>query len=170
MLLDSLMSEFDTTWIEHRVLNGRPADVHKLAIHIDFLDAMRCGPVVRRLFTLRAAAEGMAVAARRSQVVNPSEPRVQRVGELPEHGDLVRLGEDPLNESRERTRSLAGDGQKGQVAMVTGSTRAIGRTLLASWARLARPDDVARAVNFHLADTCALITAQLRALNVGGEI
>ena len=49
MLLYSLMSESGATWIEHRVLNGRPADVHEL-----------------------------------------------RVGELPEHGDLVRMGDDPL--------------------------------------------------------------------------
>ena len=100
----------------------------------DFLDAMRCRPVVRGLLALRAAAERAAVTARRSQVVSPSEPGALRAGELPEHGDLVRLGEDPLNESRERTRSLAGDGLKGQVALVTGSTRAIGAALLASWA------------------------------------
>ena len=31
MLLDSLMSEFGATWIEHRVLDGRPADVYELA-------------------------------------------------------------------------------------------------------------------------------------------
>ena len=148
MLLDSLMSEFDATWIEHRVLDGRPADVHELAIHVDFLDAMRCGPVVRGLFALRAAAERVAVTARRSQVVSPSEPGALRVGELPEHGDLVRLGEDPLHDSRERTRSLAGDGLKGQVALVTGSTRAIGRSLVSQLGRSGQPDDVARAVSF----------------------
>lgn len=94
---DSLMSEFDATWIEYRVLDGRPADVHELAIHVDFLDAMRCGPVVRGLFALRAAAVRVAVTARRSLVVSPSEPGALRVGELPEHGDLVRLGEDLLS-------------------------------------------------------------------------
>ena len=107
MLLDSLMSEPGATWIEHRVLKGRPADVHELAIHGDFLDAMRCGPIVRGLFALCAAAERVAVTARRSQVVSPSAPGALRVGELPEHGDLVRMGEDPLNASRGRTRSLA---------------------------------------------------------------
>ena len=45
MLLDSLMSESGATWIEYRVLNGRPADVHELAIDVGFLDAMRCGPI-----------------------------------------------------------------------------------------------------------------------------
>jgi hypothetical protein len=30
MLLDSLMPEFDATWIEHRVIDGRPADVYEV--------------------------------------------------------------------------------------------------------------------------------------------
>ena len=55
MLLASLMSEFDATWIEHRVLNGRPADVHELEIHVDLLDAMRCGPA--RLWALNVGGE-----------------------------------------------------------------------------------------------------------------
>ena len=74
MLLDgSFMSESGATWIEHRVLKGRPADVHGfLAIHGDFLDAMRCGPIVRGLFALHAAAARVAVTTRRSQAVSPS--------------------------------------------------------------------------------------------------
>ena len=45
MLLDRLMPEFDATRIEHRVIDGRPADVYEVAIHADFLDAMRRSPV-----------------------------------------------------------------------------------------------------------------------------
>jgi hypothetical protein len=56
MLLDSLMPEFDATRIEHRVIDGRPADVYEVAIHVDSLDAMRRSPIVRGLFALRAAA------------------------------------------------------------------------------------------------------------------
>jgi hypothetical protein len=74
MLLDSLMPEFDATRIEHRVIDGRPADVYEVAIHVDFLDAMRRSPLVRGLFALRGAAERVAATARRSQVVSPPSP------------------------------------------------------------------------------------------------
>ena len=50
MLLDGLMPEFDATRIEHRVIDGRPADGYEAAIHADFLDAMRRSRMVRSLF------------------------------------------------------------------------------------------------------------------------
>jgi hypothetical protein len=98
MLLDSLMPEFDATRIEHRVIAGPPADVYEVAIHADFLDAVRRRPIVRGLFALRAAGERVAATARRSRVASPPEPAALRLAEMPEHGDWVRLGEDPPNE------------------------------------------------------------------------
>jgi hypothetical protein len=98
MLLDSLMPAFDATRIEHQVIDGRPADVYEVAIHVDLLDAMRRSPIVRGLFALRAAVERVAAKARRSQMVSPPEPAALRLVEMPEHGDWVRLGEDPPNE------------------------------------------------------------------------
>jgi hypothetical protein len=98
VLLDSLLPEFDVTRIEHRVIDGRPAGVYEVAIHADFLDAVRRRRIVRGLFGLRAAAERVAAAARRSQAVGPPEPVALRLAEMPEHGDWVRLGEDPPNE------------------------------------------------------------------------
>lgn len=98
MLLDSLMPEFDATRIEHRVIDAHPADVYEVAIHVDFLDAMRRSPIVRGLFALRAAAERVAATVRRSQMVSPPEPAALRLVEMPEHGDWVRLGADPPNE------------------------------------------------------------------------
>jgi hypothetical protein len=97
MLLDGLMPEFDATRIEHRVIDGSPADVYEAAIHADFVDAMRRSRIVRGLFALRAAAERVVATARRSQVVSPPEPTL-RLAEMPEHGDWVRLGVDPPNE------------------------------------------------------------------------
>jgi hypothetical protein len=98
MLLDSLMPEFDASRIQHRVIDGRPAEVYEAAIHADFLDAVRRSRIVRGLFALRAAVERAAAVARRAQVVSPPEPAALRLAEMPEHGDWVRLGEDPPNE------------------------------------------------------------------------
>jgi hypothetical protein len=97
MLLDSLMPEFDATRIEHRVVDGRPADVYEAAIHCDFVDAMRRSRIVRGLFALRAAAERVVATARRSRVVRPPAPTL-RLAEMPQRGDWVRLGVDPPNE------------------------------------------------------------------------
>jgi hypothetical protein len=98
MLLDDLMPKFDATRIEHRVIDGQPAKVYEVVIHVDFLDAMRRRPIVRGLFALRAAAERVAATMRRSRVLSPPEPAALRLGEMPEHGDWVRLGADPPNE------------------------------------------------------------------------
>jgi len=98
MLLDDLMPKFDATRIEHRVIDGQPAKVYEVVIHVDFLDAMRRRPIVRGLFALRAAAERVAATMRRSRVLSPPEPASLRLGEMPEHGDWVRLGADPPNE------------------------------------------------------------------------
>ena len=97
MLLDSLMPEFDATRIEHRVIDGSPADVYEVAIHADFADAVRRSRIVRGLFALRAGAERVVATARGSQVVSPPEPTL-RLAEMPEHGDWVWLGADPPNE------------------------------------------------------------------------
>jgi hypothetical protein len=98
VLLDSLMPVFDATRIEHRVIDGRPADVYEVAIHVDFLDAMRRSQIVRGLFALRTAAERVAATVRRSQAVSAPELAALRLVEMPEHGDWVRLGEDRPNE------------------------------------------------------------------------
>ena len=98
MLLESLMPEFDASRIEHRVIDGPTADVYEAVLHADFLDAVRRSQTVRGLFALRAVGERMAAAARRSPVVNPPAPSALRLADLPEHGDWVRLGEDPPNE------------------------------------------------------------------------
>ncbi len=73
-------------------------------------------------------------------------------------------------ETRERTRLLAGGKLKRRVALVTGSTRATGRSLASQRGRSVRSDEVARVLNFLCADACSLITAQVWALNVRGEV
>ncbi|MCW3069243.1 MAG: hypothetical protein JWL67_1868 [Solirubrobacterales bacterium] len=97
MLLDDLMPAFHATRIEHRVIDSSPADVYETAIHADFVDAMRRSRIVRGMFSLRAAVERVAATAQRAPVANPSEATL-RLAEMPEHGDWVRLAEDPPNE------------------------------------------------------------------------
>jgi hypothetical protein len=92
------MPEFDASRIEHRVIDGPTADVYEAVVHADFLDAVRRSRTVRGLFVLRAVGERMAAVARRSPLVNPPEASALRLAALPEHGDWVRLGEDPPNE------------------------------------------------------------------------
>jgi hypothetical protein len=98
VLLDSLMPEFDASRIEHRVIDGQTADVYEAVVHADFVDAVRRSRTVRGLFALRAAGERMAAAARRSPPVDPPELAALRLADLPEHGDWVRLAENPPNE------------------------------------------------------------------------
>jgi hypothetical protein len=97
MLLDSLMPEFDATRIEHRVVDGNLADVYEAAIHVDFVGAVRRSRIVRGLFALRAVAERVVAAARRSQPVSLPEATL-RLAAMPEHGEWVRLGADPPHE------------------------------------------------------------------------
>jgi hypothetical protein len=99
LLIDDLMPEFDATRIEHRVIDGRPAEVYAVALKVDFLDAVRRSRAARGLFALRAGAERLVQAARRSAAVSPPEHASLRLSDLPEHGDWVRLADDPPAET-----------------------------------------------------------------------
>jgi hypothetical protein len=100
MLLDRLLPEYDATRIEHRVVAGSQAEVYAVALRVDFLDAVRRNPGVRALFAVRAGAERVVSAVRPAgvAVAAPPEPDALRLADLPEHGDWVRLGEDPPTE------------------------------------------------------------------------
>jgi hypothetical protein len=98
MLLDSLMPEFDATRIEHRVIDAQRDVVYAVAIHADFIDAVRQSRTVRGLFAARAGAERLIAAARGSEEDKPPEPAALRIAELPDHGEWIRLGEEPPNE------------------------------------------------------------------------
>jgi hypothetical protein len=77
-------------------------------------------------------------------------------------------------ETRERTRLLAGEQPKGRVALVTGSTRAIGAAIGCSLAsrldQLGRSDELARVAHFLFAGACFLISGRVWALNITGEV
>jgi hypothetical protein len=95
MVLDRLMPAFDATRIEHRVIDARPATVYQAAIHADLADAFLRSQVVRALFGLRAAGERLAAIARGARETGPPEMGSLRLGELPDHGSWVSLGDDP---------------------------------------------------------------------------
>jgi NAD(P)-dependent dehydrogenase (short-subunit alcohol dehydrogenase family) len=67
-------------------------------------------------------------------------------------------------ETRERTRLLAGEKLKRRVALVTGSTRATGRSLASQRGRSVRSDEVARVADFLCADACAVMTGRVLAV------
>ena len=98
MLLDDLMAEFDATRIEHRVIEGGPAAVYEAAVTADQMDALRDSTWLRGLFAVRGAGERLAAAVRGSPSAPLPEPAALRLADLPDHGDWVRLGDDPPKE------------------------------------------------------------------------
>jgi hypothetical protein len=99
MLIDRLMPEFDATRIEHRVVAARVSDAYAAAVGIDFVDTVRESHALRGLFALRAGTERIASVLRRSgSTVTAGGPEALRLTDLPEHGEWVRLGEQPPNE------------------------------------------------------------------------
>lgn len=99
MLIDRLMPEFDATRIEHRVVAARVSDAYAAAVGIDFVDTVRESHALRGLFALRAGTERIVSVLRRSgSTVTAGGPEALRLTDLPEHGESVRLGEQPPNE------------------------------------------------------------------------
>jgi hypothetical protein len=99
MLLDRLLSDFDATRIEHRVIPGGLAEVYEATLQADFLHAWRGSTAVRALFALRAAGERAATAVlRRRPLVAAPEVAALRLAGMPTHGDWVLLGEAPPHE------------------------------------------------------------------------
>src|ERR1700730_5208839 len=96
MLLDDLMPEFDATRREHLVIDARPIAVYQAAISVDFVKAG--GRAVGGLFALRAAAERVVATVRRAGAGRPAAWVTMRICEMPEHGEWVRLGDDPPHE------------------------------------------------------------------------
>jgi hypothetical protein len=99
MLIDRLMPEFDASRIEHRVVPGRVSDAYAAALGIDFVDAVRESHALRGVLALRARTERIASVLRRSgSAATAGGPKTLLLADLPEHGEWVRLGEDPPNE------------------------------------------------------------------------
>jgi hypothetical protein len=98
MMLDWLLPEFDVTLIEHRVIDADPAAVYRALTTVDMVEIPRAYPAVRALFAARGAAERTANAllGRPTPALEADGP--MRLGGLPDHGDWVKLADDPPQE------------------------------------------------------------------------
>jgi hypothetical protein len=98
MQLDWILPEFDATIVEHRIVEGEPDTVYDAVCSVDLAALARGNPAVRGLFATRAAAERVigALTDRPRQPPPPDEPL--RLGDLPDHGEWVTLGDDPPRE------------------------------------------------------------------------
>ena len=101
MILDRMMSAYDASRIEHRVIDGFSETVYTAAVNADFMDTLRRSPLARLLFGFRAGAERIAGVARRGASGPPAvpvPPETLRLVDLTDRGDWVKLGEDRPNE------------------------------------------------------------------------
>ena len=98
MLLEAVLPRFDAVRIEHLVVPGDLVNVYRAVLEADFLDTSQRSVAVRFLFAARALGERAVSALRRRPYNAPGEPASLRLADLSEHGEWVRLGEDPPNE------------------------------------------------------------------------
>jgi len=98
MLLDAVLPRFDAVRIEHLVVAGELTTVYRAVLETDFLDTWRRSAAVRFLFAARTLGERAISAARRRPYKPPDKPASLRLADLTEHGDWVRLGENPPHE------------------------------------------------------------------------
>jgi hypothetical protein len=94
-VLNDLMPTWDASRVERRVIDAPITSVFVASVTTDFLDAARTNAAVKALFAIRSATERLASAIRRRPFQEPPEPAALRLGNLPSHGDWVRLGAQP---------------------------------------------------------------------------
>jgi hypothetical protein len=95
MMLDCLLPEFDATLAEHRVIDADPAAVYRAVATLDMVEIPQAYPAVRALFAARGAAERLASAllGRSAPTLEANGP--MQLGDLPAHGEWVKLSDDP---------------------------------------------------------------------------
>jgi hypothetical protein len=101
VILDQVMSAYDASRTEHRVVDGTLEHAYETAVNADFMDALRTSPLTRVLVGVRGGAERIVGAARRSRTGPPAvpvPPETLRIADMSQHGDWVKLGEHYPNE------------------------------------------------------------------------
>lgn len=92
MLIDDLLPRFDRSTVQTVIVEAEPARVYASVLEADLVQAYRGSPSMRVLFAARTIPSAIARRVRRRPP--PPEPEAWRIGEMPEQGEWVKLGED----------------------------------------------------------------------------
>ena len=98
LMLDWLLPEFDATIIEHHVIEGEPESIYRAITTVDMAEIPKRHAAVRVLFAARGAAERLVNALLGRPMPAPVPDGALTLGDMPEHGDWVRLADDPPDE------------------------------------------------------------------------
>jgi hypothetical protein len=98
LMLDWLLPDFDATIVEHRIVDGDPESIYRAVASVDMVEIPKSYPAVRALFAARGVAERLvnALLGRPAPTLEADGP--MRLGDLPNHGDWVKLADDPPRE------------------------------------------------------------------------
>jgi hypothetical protein len=98
MLIEQALPTYDAVRAEHLIVPGEPETVYAAVMRADFMRAWRESAAVRALFGARTLAERAVTAARGRSAAAPPPPASLRLADMGDHGEWVRLGEDPPHE------------------------------------------------------------------------
>lgn len=98
MLIERALPDFDAVRAEHLVVPAGVEAAYAAVLRADFVRAWRESPAVRVLFGARTVAERAVNLARGRTAPEPPPPASLRLTDMTEHGEWVRLGEDPPHE------------------------------------------------------------------------
>jgi hypothetical protein len=98
LMLDWLLPEFDATIVEHQVMEGDPESIYRAVTSVDMAEIPNTYTAVRLLFAARGAAERLVNALLGRTTPAPVPEGALRLCDMPEHGDWVKLAEDPPDE------------------------------------------------------------------------
>jgi len=98
LMLDWLLPEFDATIVEHRVVEGDPEAIYRAITTVDMAEIPKHYAAVRVLLAARGAAERLVNALLGRPTPAPVPEGALRLRDMPEHGDWVKLADDPPDE------------------------------------------------------------------------
>ena len=96
--LDWLLPEFDATIVEHQVIGGDPESVYRAVTTVDMAEIPQRHAAVRVLFAARGAAERLVNALLGRTTPAPVPEGTLKLADMPEHGDWVKLADEPPDE------------------------------------------------------------------------